>query len=155
MNDVGMTLTTLKYGYSGKGVREIIGNVPMGASEVFKNTGGKFVKRDGSGYFNACDGGDESIYGWAECGAFTCDDTDGVTKVAVDTSTSAHYIIPADAAVTAALRGQVGSLIVDSNRQRFDVGTNSGGNLYVHDVDITNQLVEVSIVAGIRDENTI
>lgn len=155
MNLAALAGGTLKYGYSGMGARTIIGDIPMGALEVFTNTGGKFVKRDGSGYFDVCVGGDEDIYGWAECTAFTCGSVNGKSKVPVDTSLNSIYIIPADDTVSDTLIGQVGSLIVDSNRQRFDVATNSGSNLFVHAVDITNQLVAVSIVAGIRDENTI
>lgn len=154
MNLSALIHTRIKYGYW-CGNRTIIGNIPMGASEVFDNTGAKFVKRDGSGYFDAADGADESLFGWATCGAFTCSTTNGITKVSVDTSLNSVYIIPADDTVSDTLIGQVGSLIRDTNRQRFDVATNSGSNLFVHAVDITNTLVAVSLVAAVRDENTI
>jgi len=154
MNLVAAAGGVLKYGYW-CGQRTIIGDIPMGASEVFDNTGAKFVIMDGAGFFDAADGDDEILFGWAICGAFTCGTTNGDTLVPVDTSLNSIYIIPADDTVSNALIGKVGSLIRDTNRQRFDVATNNGDNLFVHAVDISNQLVAVSMVAAVRNESTI
>jgi len=122
---------------------EAVVSLPLGASEVFTDTGGKWVVPDGSGYFDAAATGATEIFGWARCGAFTSQATDGFDSVPVNVATDAIYRMPADDAVTADMVGKVCDLVVTSDVQYADVGTSTHDVLFIVDVDITNQEVLV------------
>ena len=146
-NKIGMIQKVIKFDYV-YGDRHIVGPVPVGASEVFKNTGGKFVWLDTSRRIEVAGSGNNPdagafIFGWALAGAFTASSTEGGTNLQVDVSTNSVYRIPADAAVLATMRGKSCDLIVDTNRQRADVGEANEKYLIIEDVDITNQWVYV------------
>ena len=139
----GMTRGCVKYGQV-SGSRVIV-SLPLGASEVFTDTGGKWVVPDGSGYFDAAATGADEIFGWAECGAFTSQATDGLDSVPVNVATDAIYRMPADDTVTADMVGKVCDLVVTSNVQYADVGTSDDDVLFIVDVDIPNQEVLVML----------
>lgn len=149
-NEVGLVSSKMKYGYEGFGSRLLVGPVPVGASEAFKNSGGKFVWFDTSRRIEVAGSGNNPdsgafILGWAECGEFTASSTEGKTKLMVDVSTNSVYRIPADAAVTAAMRGKSCDLVTASDIQKADVGEANEKYLLIRDIDIANQEVLVSI----------
>ena len=141
-NLIGMTRGTIKYGYA-FGPRVLVGPCAIGASEVFLDTGGKFVKFDNDRQIEVADSGDAALFGWAECGKFTASSTEGKDKVMVDISCESVYYIPADEAVTIALRGKTCDFVLDSNRQRADVGVGTTNVILIVDVDIANQALYV------------
>ena len=143
-NLIGMTRGTIKYGYA-FGPRVLVGPCAIGASEVFKDTGGKFVKFDNDRQIEVALAADTALFGWAECGKFTASSTEGKDKVMVDISCESVYYIPADEAVTIALRGKTCDFVLDSNRQRADVGVGTTNVILIVDVDIANQAVYVQI----------
>jgi len=147
MNKIGMTQKTIKFEYV-YGDRHIVGPVPVGASEVFKNTGGKFCWFDTSRRLEVAGSGNNPdsgafIYGWALAPAFTASSTEGGTSLQVDVSTNSVYRMPADAAVLATMRGKSCDLVTTSNVQYADVGEANEKYLIIEDVDITNQWVYV------------
>ncbi|MDD5323682.1 MAG: hypothetical protein PHD43_24395, partial [Methylococcales bacterium] len=102
-NSLGMTISRIKWGYSGKGTRTLSSPLPVGASEVFKDAGGHFVWFDTSRRIEVAGSGNNPdagayILGWAECGEFTASSTEGGDTIPVDTSTESQYWMPADAA---------------------------------------------------------
>jgi len=141
-NLIGMTRGTIKYGYA-FGPRVLVGPCAIGASEVFLDTGGKFVKFDNDRQIEVALAADTALFGWAECGKFTASSTEGKDKVMVDISCESVYYIPADEAVTIALRGRTCDLIVDTNRQRADVGEGTEDVILIVDVDVANQALYV------------
>jgi len=147
MNKVAMANKTAKFDYV-FGSRLIIGPVPIGASEVFKNTGGKFVWFDTSRRIEVAGSGNNPdsgayIFGWALAPAYTASSTEGGDSCMVDVSTNSVYRIPADAAVLATMRGKVCDLVTTSNVQYADVGEANEDYLIIVDVDIKNQWVYV------------
>ena len=147
MNPNGATLKTLKFGYKW-GDRSLISFVPVGASEVFTNTGGKFCWFDTSRRLEVAGDGNNPdsgafIAGWVEEGAFTASSTEGATKVTLDVSCQSVYRIPANAAVTAAYRLKSCDLVTTSNVQYANVSTATEKYLIIVDVDIANQCVYV------------
>lgn len=99
---------------------------PVGASEVFKQAGGSFVRTDGSGRVEIAVAGDTEIIGAALLYAdLTASATEGATSVEVDMSYESVYEIPIAAGTTAwadTMRGKDCDLRVDSNIQGVDLG---------------------------------
>jgi len=133
----------VKYGQVA-GSRVIV-NMPVGASEVFTDTGAKFVIQDGSGYIDAAEATSSELFGWAECGAFTSQSTDGYDSVPVNIALDAIYRIPADAAVTADMVGKTCDISKSSNVIKADVDASTYDVIQIVDVDITNQEVLVRL----------
>jgi len=144
-NSLGRTLPMLSYATQ-SGASQIVGPAPVGASEVFKAKGGKYVVQDGSGNVDIA-GAADIPYGWA-CGVgdLTAGATDGLTKLpAIDVNPLVVREMPADAAVTASLIGKTCDIVVNSNIQQADIGSSATDVLVIVDVDPTNQRVLVHL----------
>lgn len=136
------------YGYvAGVGHRQIIGHVPLAASVAFKNNGGKFVTINATNNRAALSvAGDTVVHGWADVGEFTSNSTAGRDLIPIDISKESKYWIPASVAVTRAIVGETCDIVVTAGGiQQANVAASSTDVLYIWDVDITNQLVLVSI----------
>ena len=105
---------------------------PVGASEVFKNLSGKFVKSDGSGRVEIATAAAVNIVGWAVTGEITASATEGATKVGVNVNCEAVYEMPAilnagtapsEAALIAAVGETCDIKMVDTNYQYANVDT--------------------------------
>jgi hypothetical protein len=147
MNKIAMTQKVAKFDYV-FGSRLITGPVPVGASTVFKNTGGKFCWFDTSRRLEIAGSGNNPdagafIFGWALTGAYTSSSTEGGDSVQVDVSTNSVYRMPADAAVLATMRGKSCDLVTTSDIQYADIGEANEKYLIIVDVDIKNQWVYV------------
>jgi len=137
----GMARGCVKYGQVSGGC--LIVNAPVGASEVFTDTGAKFVVQDGSGNVDAAATGATELFGHAQCGAFTSQGTDGLDSLPINIAKDAIYRMPADDTVTKDMVGKVCDLVVTDDVQYADVGTSTHDVLQIVDVDITNQEVLV------------
>lgn len=136
----------LKYGYL-YGPRVHV-PVPAAASQAFKNLSGKFIKLDASERADIADSGDPALFGWAEIGQVTTSSTAGQDTLTVNIAFDAVYRIPADAAVTADLRGKTCDLIVTSDIQMADIGESNEDVIQIIAVtqdDIDNQTVQVRL----------
>lgn len=131
----------VKHGYL-YGPRVIIQAWPIAASQVFNNSGGKFVKLDGSDRVDIADSGDTQIEGWAETGAWTASATAEADSVGVDVSELSVYRIKADAD-PAGVRGETCDLIVTSDVQYADIGESNEDVIVVLDLDTTADTVNV------------
>ena len=140
-NIVGMVRGTIKYGYA-FGPRVLVGPCAIGASERFYDTGGHFVKFDGNRYIEVAGDTHTALFGWAECGKLTAG-ADGVDEVMVDICCEAVYYIPSNATVDITMRGKKCDLVVDTYRQRANVGEATEGVITIVDVDIANTAVYV------------
>ncbi len=118
---------------------------PLAASVAFKYLGGKFVTLDASEQAGLSVAGDTRVHGWAFAGEFTSNATAGIDFVTVNVSREAKYWIPANAAVTRDNVGKTCDIIVASGIQKANAAASTTDVLYIHDVDITNQLCLVSI----------
>ena len=146
-NLIGNTYGTIKFDYV-YGARQIVKAVPVGASEVFKNGGGKFVWFDTSRRIEVAGSGTNPdvgafIAGWAITGDITASSTEGSTRLDIDVSTHSVYRIPADAAVLETMLLKSCDLITTSNIQKADVGEANEKYLIIVDVDVANQCVLV------------
>lgn len=70
-------------------------DMPIGASEVFKDLSGHFVKPDGSGRIEIAGATDVNIIGWALQGARTASSTEGADIASVNVAKDAVYEIRA------------------------------------------------------------
>ncbi len=91
----------LKYGQV-TGPQAIV-EMPIGASEVFKNLSGHFVKMDDAGRIEIAGATDVDIVGWALQGERTASSTEGANKAGVNVALDAIYEMPACGAAGAAL----------------------------------------------------
>lgn len=113
---------------------------------TFYQDGGHFVKNDddGNGKFELATASDQDIVGWAETGddlTLTADTDYDNVKI----YTTGQFWMPADAAVTAALKGKTCDIVISAGKQYADVGSSSVDVLKIVEVDITNQLVLVEL----------
>lgn len=123
------------------GKLDIVSNMPVGASEVFKgnSASGCFVVGDTAGRIEVADANDNSIYGWAMVGDLTASATEGGTELDVNISLDASYWMPvySGSAITeAALQAcvnEVRDLCVDSNIQRINIDAASKKHVKVVD----------------------
>ena len=108
---------------------------PVGASEVFKQAGGSFVKTDGSGRVELAVAGETEIIGAVLLNADeTASSTEGASKYVVDLSTESVYEIPIDTTSTAyaaTMLGKAVDLIVNSNVQEVDLANSGEGVLQI------------------------
>jgi len=125
------------------------------AAEVFNAQSGKFVKADGTDDHAVAGSGDTQLTGWASIKGGT-EGATGYTVPAAATPTykeiitdiNARFLMPADAAVTRAIRGLTCDLIVASNIQKADVGESNEDVIVIYDINIALQLVEVGLNAS-------
>lgn len=113
---------------------QVILDMPIGASEVFKNLSGKFVKPDGSGRMEIAGAASVNIVGWIEQGERTASATEGADIGGVNVAKDAVYEMPACGAAGAAvseatLKAAVGETcdiqMVDTNYQYADLSASS------------------------------
>lgn len=104
----------------------------IGASEVFVDNGGHWVKPDGSGRVELAAANSVDIIGWAERKAGTASSTEGRDNCTVNVAFDALYTMPAcvngAAATEAQLQAALGEscdIYVASNVQYADVATAS------------------------------
>ena len=132
-----------------------LGRIPnclLKPAEVFKSKSGKFVAPDGTDDFDVAQSGDTMITGWAVVQG-TTDGADGYTVPAstiptrkeVITDINGRFLMPADAAVTEAIKGLTCDIIVASNIQKADVGESTEDVLIIYDINVALQLVEVGL----------
>jgi hypothetical protein len=126
-------------------------NALMKAAEVIKAQSGKFVKADGTDDFVIAGSGDTQLIGYAVIQGVT---SAGVTGYTVPTGgtlcelivdANARFLLPADAAVTDALKGLTCDLIVASNVQQADIGESNEDVIVIYDTCAALQLVEVGL----------
>lgn len=117
----------------------------MKAAEVFSAKSGKFVKADGTDDFAVAGSGDTQITGWAVVSPRTIPASTIPTYAEVITDANARFLIPADAAVTAAVRGLTCDLITAANIQRADIGESNEDVLVIYDVNVALTLCEVGL----------
>jgi len=122
--------------------------MPIAATQVFSALSGKFGYVDSNNDFALLAENDTVIYGWAEVGAFTSSSTAAADSCAVDISMDSQYWIPADAAVTEAIRGETCDVAVAANIQYADVGESNQDIFLITEVDTVNQYVMVKIAEG-------
>lgn len=121
-------------------------------AEVFKAQSGKFVKMDGTDDVAVAGSGDTQLVGWASVEGVT-GSVDGYTvpastkprRVDVITDINARFVMPADAAVTEAIKTLTCDLIVASNIQYADVGESNEDVIVIYDINVALQLVEVGL----------
>jgi len=118
---------------------EVIIEMPVGASEVFKYKGGCFVEPDGSGRIEVCDDGDNTPIGWALSAERTASSTEGADKVGVNVSYDAVFempailadgTVPSDSALAAAV-GETCDIKVSSNVQYAVIDASSDDILLI------------------------
>jgi hypothetical protein len=106
----------------------------VGASEVFKDKSGRYLKADGSGRVEIATASDTGIIGWALSGEFTASATEGASKVSVETDINKLMVMPAcgaaGAAITeATLAGCIGEThdiqMVSTNYQYMDTNASA------------------------------
>ena len=134
---------------------DIQGKVPdvlLKPAEVFNAQSGKFVARDGTDDMDVAQSGDTQIEGWAEvqgvtgsAAGFTVPASTIPTRVDVINDLNARFLMPADAAVTAAIINLTCDIIVSANVQLADVGESNEDVLVIYDVNVALQLVEVGL----------
>jgi hypothetical protein len=118
------------------------------ASEVFSAQSGKFVKPDGTDDFAVAGSGDTILSGWAVTHAHTVS-ASVVERADLICDINGRFLIPADAAVTAALKGLTCDLIVAANIQKADIGESNEDVIVIYDVNVEHQLCEVGL-SGIK-----
>ncbi len=131
----------VKYGYL-TGPRLFVKAWPIAASQVFEDSGGKFIKLDANDRIDIADSGDTQIEGWAEVGDFTSSATAGADTAQVDVSPLSLYRVIADAD-PADTRGETADLIVTSNIQYVDVGESNEDVVAILDLDTADDTVDV------------
>lgn len=121
-------------------------------AEVFKSQSGKFVARDGTDDVDVAQSGDTQIEGWAviesvdgSTEAFTVPASTIPTRRDVINDLNARFLMPADAAVTEAIKNLTCDIIVDTNVQKADVGESNEDVLVIYDINVALQLVEVGL----------
>lgn len=82
---------------------QVIVNAPIGASEVFKDLSGHFMKPDGSGRLEIAGATSVNIVGWMFQGEGTSSSTEGGDVGGVNVAKDAVYEIPACGAAGAAV----------------------------------------------------
>lgn len=133
----------VKFGYK-YGPRCIIHlGLPMTASQRIRNNGGHFVYMDVNKNGAIALEDTDEIVGWVEGGEFTTSSTDGGTIMDIDISPWSVYLIPADEAVTSALRFEVCGLVVNDYIQSADVGETDEDIVRIIRTDAANQAVWV------------
>lgn len=109
-------------------------NMPLGASEVFKDLAGHFVIPDGSGRVQLANATDVNVIGWALQGERTSSATEGADFADVDTDLGKIWEIPAvlndgTAPTDAQLKAAVGETcdikIVSTNYQYANINASS------------------------------
>lgn len=109
-------------------------NMPLGASEVFKDLAGHFVVPDSSGRVQLANATDVNIIGWALQGERTSSATEGADFADVDTDLGKIWEIPAvlndgTAPTDAQLKAAVGETcdikLVSTNYQYANINTSS------------------------------
>lgn len=151
-------MAVLRYGQV-KG-EDIIVNRGISASQAFSRIGGGFVKLDNAtGFVTACVAADTEIYGWAvpafgnndrvSGNVFTSSSTAGLDRAVVHLAhDSAVFRIPADATPAATDIGKASDIVVATNVQQADIGTQVTSVLRIVEVtqqDIDDTAVQVSV----------
>lgn len=119
------------------------------AAEIIKAQSGKFVKADGTDDYVIAGSGDTQLMGYAVIQGITSGGVTGYTvptggtKCELIVDINARFLLPADAAVTGALKGLTCDLIVASNVQSADIGESSEDVIVIYDACAALQLVEV------------
>lgn len=122
------------------------------AAEVFHAQSGKFVKMDGTDDVAVAGSGDTQLVGWALVQGVT-GSIDGYTvpastkphRVDVVKDINARFIMPADAAVTEAIKNLTCDLIVAAEIQYADIGESNEDVIMIYDINVALQLVEVGL----------
>jgi len=115
----------------------------IGASEVFKNLGGGWMKSDASGRLEISGSGNAELIGWLDAAEATASSTEGASKGAVDISVDSVYRMIADAAAAATDLWETCDLIVATNVQKADVGESNEDVIQIVGYDATNVTVDV------------
>lgn len=113
---------------------------PSGASEVYKQAGGGFVRTDGSGRVEIAVAGDTEIIGAALLEADqTASSTEGGTNVLVDMSYESVYEVPINTGTWAdTMRGKDCDLSVSSSIQGVDLTASGEDVVQLIDKGTTN-----------------
>lgn len=140
----------LSYGIRNEGTLSLTQPLDLAASCVFKNKGGKFMTKDGSGNYAISVATDTQIAGWAMySGDFTSSSTATADKVVICDDLDAIFEMPTDAAFTAAelkaLIGKTCDLVVNSSVQQADIGASSTDVVKIVGGDVTAQTVFVKL----------
>lgn len=128
-------------------------DAPLAASVIFKNLGGKFVTKDGSGNYAISAASDTQIDGWADiAGDFTSSSTAATDKAQVVIDLGAIFEIPvspADTALTDAglktLMRKTCDLVVASNVQYADTDASSTDVIKIVGGNVARNTVYVQI----------
>jgi len=103
--------------------------VPLAASVAFKNLGGKFMTKDGSGNFALSVATDGQIAGWADVGEFTSSSTAAAQTVPLIVDLQEMFELPVDATFTEAegkaLFQKTCDLVVNGGIQQADIGSST------------------------------
>lgn len=153
------TITTkpMNYGLISPGGSDVgkVENVLLKPAEIFYAQSGKFVKRDGTDDMAVAGSGDTQIEGWAtvqgvtgSVSGFTVPAATIPTRVTLINDLNARFVMPADAAVTAAIINLTCDLITTLNVQYADVGESNEDVIVIYDVCVALQLVEVGLNAA-------
>lgn len=131
---------------------------PIGASEVFKQAGGGFMKTDGSGRVEFAGDGDKEIIGHHLLQIdFTASSTEGGTNVAVDMSQESVYETPIDTGTWAdTMRAKTCDLGITSNVQGVNLSTSTDDCILLLDKGTTNPAgTVVSVLCKINPANVV
>lgn len=96
------TQTVAPIKYSQVAGPRVILTFPLSASEVFTDTGGKFMSTDANRRAEVAAAADTDLIGWGLTGAHTSSSTAGADLISVNISLDAVYLMPLDAARTEA-----------------------------------------------------
>lgn len=148
------TKKPMQYGLIGQGdyAPATIPDMLLKPAEVFYAQSGKFVKMDGTDDVAVAGSGDTQLVGWALVQGVT-GSVDGYTVPAstkphrtdVVKDINARFVMPADAAVTEAIKNLTCDLIVSANIQYADVGESNEDVIMIYDINVALQLVEVGL----------
>ena len=126
-----------------------IPSVPLAASVAFKNLGGKFMTKDGSGNYALSVATDSQIAGWADVGEFTSSASAAAQTAPLIVDLGAIFEIPVDAAITdaslIALIGLTCDLVVNAGIQQAAIGTSTYDVVKIVGGSVANQTVYVQI----------
>lgn len=126
--------------------------LPMGASEVIKALGGRFVTLDASGRGEITVAASTKIFGWVEGPEETTSSTEGETKYNCIIDPTAVFRIPIiSGTYTDALRGKTCDLAVSSGIQGAAVGTSARDIIAIVNGNNAEGWVDVRMVASAQD----
>jgi len=128
----------LKYGHVRGGSEGF--NVPIGASEVFSNASGRFVKPDGANRRAELAGdADTELMGFLVCEAFTSSATEGADERFCINDLTAVFRIPVNAGTYAkTMIGETCDLSISSNIQGAQLNASDEDTLIVVGGDVDN-----------------